>query len=125
MNFAMMILINLFCYYEYMDSQEKFDETSLSPKEDFYSELNLEGVSDEDYAHGQKVWEVFEINNFVEYHDQYVQSDTLLVVDVFGKFRDKCIEIYRLDPSHFLSAPGLAWQACLKNKCKFRIINRH
>ena len=125
MNFAMMILINLFCYYEYMDSWEKFDETSLSPKEDFYSELNLEGVSDEDYAHGQKVWEVFEINNFVEYHDQYVQSDTLLVVDVFGKFRDKCIEIYRLDPSHFLSAPGLAWQACLKNKCKFRIINRH
>ena len=116
MNFAMMILINLFCYYEYMDSQEKFDETSLSPKEDFYSELNLEGVSDEDYAHGQKVWEVFEINNFVEYHDQYVQSDTLLVVDVFGKFRDKCIEIYRLDPSHFLSAPGLAWQACLKKQ---------
>ena len=71
MNFAMMILINLFCYYEYMDSWEKFDETSLSPKEDFYSELNLEGVSDEDYAHGQKVWEVLKINNFGEYHDQY------------------------------------------------------
>ena len=52
-----------------MNSWEKFDETSLSPKEDFYSELNLEGVSDEDYAHGQKVWEVLKINNFGEYHD--------------------------------------------------------
>ena len=44
----------------------------------------------------------------------YVQSDTLLLADVFGNFRDKCIEIYELDPAHFLSAPGLAWQACLK-----------
>ena len=44
----------------------------------------------------------------------YVQTDTLLLVDLFEKFRDTCIEIYGLDPSHFLSAPGLAWQACLK-----------
>ena len=116
MNFAMMILINLFCYYEYMDSWEKFDETSLSPKEDFYSELNLEGVSDEDYAHARKVWEVIEINNRGECHDLYVQSDTLLLADVFEKFRDKCIEIYGLDPSHFLFAPGLGWQACLKKQ---------
>ena len=49
-----------------------------------------------------------------EYHDLYVQTDTLLLADVFGKFRDTCIEIYGLDPSRFLSAPGLAWQACLK-----------
>ena len=51
-----------------------------------------------------------------DYHDLYVQTDTLLLADVFEKFRDKCIEIYGLDPSYFLSAPGLAWQACLKNK---------
>ena len=44
----------------------------------------------------------------------YVQSDTLLLADVFENFRDKCIEIYELDPAHFVSAPGLAWQACLK-----------
>ena len=44
----------------------------------------------------------------------HVQSDTLLLADVFENFRRKCIEIYELDPSHFLSAPGLAWQACLK-----------
>ena len=108
-----------------MDSWEKFDETTLPPKEDFYSELNLESINGEDYAHAQKVWEVFEINNRGKYHDFYVQSDTLLLADVFEKFRDTCIEIYGLDPSHFLSPPGLAWQACLKkNRCEFRIINR-
>ena len=97
-----------------MDSWEKFDENTLPPKEDFYSELNLEGISDENYAHAQKVWEVFEIRNRGEYHDLYVQSDTLLLADAFESFRDTCIEIYRLDPLHFLSAPGLAWQVCLQ-----------
>ena len=49
-----------------------------------------------------------------DYHDLYVQTDTLLLADVFEIFSDKCIEIYELDPSYFYSAPGLAWQACLK-----------
>ena len=97
-----------------MDNWEKFDETSLPPKEDLYSELNLEGISDEDYAHAQKVWDVFEIKNQVEYHDLYVQSDTLLLADVFDNFRNMCLEIYELDPVYFVSAPGLAWQPCLK-----------
>ena len=57
-----------------------------------------------------------EINNCGEYHDLYVQRDTLLLADMFEKFRDKCIKIYRLDPSHFLSAPGLEWQGCLKKQ---------
>ena len=100
--------------YEYMDSWGKFNEKSLPPKKDFYSELTLEDITYKDYAHAQKVWEVFEIKNLGEYHDLYVQSDTLLLADVFEKFRDKCIEIYGLDPSYFYSAPGLAWQACLK-----------
>ena len=80
----------------------------------FYSELNNERFTDEDYAHAQKVWSTFNIKHLVEYHDLYVQSDTALLADVFENFRDKCIEIYELDPAHFLSAPGLAWQACLK-----------
>ena len=62
----------------------------------------------------QKVWEVVKIKNLGEYHDLYVQSDTSLLADVFENFRDKCIEIYELDPAYFLSTPGLAWQACLK-----------
>ena len=49
-----------------------------------------------------------------DYHDLYVQTDTLLLADIFEKFKEKCIEIYGLDPSYFFSAPRLAWQACLK-----------
>ena len=90
-----------------MDSWEIFNETSLPPKKSFYSELNLAEVSDKDYLHAQKVWDVFEIRNLGEYHDLYVQTDTSLLADVFEKFRDADIEIYGLDPSHFLSTLGL------------------
>ena len=97
--------------YQYMDSWERFNETQLPPKKAFYSELNLEDITDKDYNHAEKVWEVFGMNNLGEYHDLYVQCDILLLADVFEKFRDTCIEIYGLDPSHFLSAPGLASRA--------------
>ena len=90
--------------YENMDNWEKFDETALPLKEAFYSNLNLEDISDEDYAHAQKVWDVFEINNLGEYHDLYVQSDALLLADVYENFRNMCIDIYELDPVHFMSA---------------------
>ena len=100
--------------YEHMDSWQRFSETKLPDKESFYSELNLENVTDEDYMHAQKVWDVFEIENLGEYHDLYVQSDTLLLTDGFEKCGETCVEIYQLDPAHFLSALGLAWQACLK-----------
>ena len=102
-----------FYAYEYMNSWEKFDENSLSPKEDFYSELNLEDITDKDYSHAQKVFEEF-FTDIGEYHNLYVQSDTLLLADLFEKFRNKCLEIYELDPIYFVSAPGLAWQTCLK-----------
>ena len=92
----------------------KFDETTLPPKEGFYNNLNLENISDEDCAHAQKVWEVFGIKNRGEYHDLYVQSDTLLLADLFENFRNMCLEIYELDPTYFVSAPGLEWQASLK-----------
>ena len=97
-----------------MDSWEKFDETTLPPKKSFHSNSNLEDISDEDYAHAQKVWGVFEIKNLGKYHNLYAQTDTFLLVDVFENFRNKSIEIYGLDPLYHVSAPGLAWQACLK-----------
>ena len=100
--------------YEYMDSWKRFKEESLPDKEYFYSELNQEHITDEDYIHAQKVWSTLNIKSLGEYHDLYVQSDTALLADLFENFRDKCIEIYRLDPAHFLSAPGQAWPACLK-----------
>ena len=64
--------------------------------------------------HVTKVWKAFEIKNLDEYHDLYVQCDTFLLAGAFENFRNKCIEIYKLDRAHFLSTPGLAWQACLK-----------
>ena len=81
---------------------------------DFYSELNLEGISDAHYEHVKKIWEAFEIQNLGKYHDLYVQCDTFLLTNVFENIRNKCIEIYELDPANCLSAPGLAWQECLK-----------
>ena len=108
--------------YEYMDRRERFKEESLPDKEHFNSELNKEYVTDEDYAHAQIVWDTFNIKNLGKYHELYVQSDTALLADVFENFRDKCIEIYDLDTAHFLTAPGLAWQACLKkNRSKIRV----
>ena len=100
--------------YEYMDNWERFNETLLPSKESFYSNLNMENIDDTDYRHGNNVFKRFKLNNLGEYNDLYVQSDTLLLADVFENFRNKCLEIYELDPAHFLSLPGLAWQACLK-----------
>ena len=90
-----------------MNIWERFDETILPNKKVFYSELYLEDITDEDHIHAQNVFQEFKIKNLVEYHDLYVQSDTLLLADVFENFRNKCIEIYELDPNYFLSAPGL------------------
>ena len=84
------------------------------PKKSFYSELNLEDISDKDYLHAQKVWDVFEIRNLGEYHNLYVKTDASLLADVIENFRNICLEKYQFDPSHFLSSPGLAWQSSLK-----------
>ena len=97
-----------------MDNWERFDETSLPNKESFYSNLNMENIDDIDYRHGNNVFKRFKLKNLGEYHDLYVQSDTLLLADVFENFRKTCLKVYELDPAHFLSLPGLAWQACLK-----------
>ena len=74
----------------------------------------MEDTDDIDYRHGNNVFNKFKSNNLGDYHDLYVQSDTLLLADVFENFRDMCLKWYELDPAHFLSLPGLAWQACLK-----------
>ena len=99
-----------------MDSWERFNEKSLPDKKAFYSELYLEDITDEDYAHAQKIFKEFGLRNLGDYHDWYVQCDTLLLADVFENFRNKCIEIYDFDPAHFLSEPGLAWQASLRKQ---------
>ena len=95
-----------------MDDLEKFNETSLHKKY-FYSNLNMEHI-DVDYAHAKRGCKDFEVENLEEYHDLYIQSNTLLLADVFENFRNMCIKIYEHDRAKFLSAPGLAWQATLK-----------
>ena len=97
-----------------MDSWERFNETSLPDKEAFYSNLNIEDITDADYKHAKTVFKNLIDKNLGDYHDLYVQSDTLLLADVFENFRNMCIKVYELDPAHFLPARGLAWQACLK-----------
>ena len=97
-----------------MDTCERFSEILLPSKEDFYSNLNIEDISDIDYRHANNVFKRFKLENLGDYHNLYVQSDTLLLADLFNNFRDMCIKEYELDPAHILSLPGLAWQAYLK-----------
>ena len=97
-----------------MDSWKRLNESSLPNKKTFYSEMYLEDITDKDYTDAQKVFEELGLKSKGDYHDLFVQSYTLFFADLFENYRNKCIEIYELDPAHLLSAPGLAWQACLK-----------
>ena len=67
-----------------------------------------------DYRHDNNVFKIFKLKKLGEHHDLYVQSDTLLLADVFENFRNACLKVYELDPAHFLSLPGFFWQTCLK-----------
>ena len=114
LNKFVMLLIKGVYPYEYMDGWDKFNEKSIPSKESFYSSLTMENITEMDYIDANNIFKTFKINNLRDYHDLYVKSDTLLLVDVFENFRKACIETYELDPAHFISLPGLAWQACLK-----------
>ena len=100
--------------YEYIDILERFDEELLADKEAFYSSLKMEGITDVDYRHVKEIFKNFNNKNLCDYRGLYVQSDTLLLADVFENFRNKCIKIYELDPANSLVLPGLACKDCLK-----------
>ena len=100
--------------YDYMDSFDKFNKTELPTKEEFYSMLMDEHISDEDYTHAKNVWNTFKLQTMGEYHDLYLKSDILLSADVFENFRRTCIKYYKLDPCHYFTSPGLSWDAMLK-----------
>ena len=100
--------------YDYVSSIEKLSETQLPPKEEFYSKLNDEFISDDDYQHAINVWNTFNCKTIRDYHDLYLKSDVLLLADVFENFRATCLCHYKLDPAHYYTSPGLAWDACLK-----------
>ena len=100
--------------YDFMDSFEKFNKTELPTKEEFYSVLNNEHITDKQYEHAQNVWNTFKLKSMGEYHDLYLKTDVLLLVDVFENFRKTCIQYYKLDPCHYFTSPGLSWDAMLK-----------
>ena len=100
--------------YDYVTSIVKFKETKLPPKEAFYSKLYDEEISDEDYQHALNVWNTFKCQTLQDYHDLYLKTDVLLLADVFENFRKTSLKYYKLDPCHYYTVPGLAWDVCLK-----------
>ncbi|XP_065650901.1 uncharacterized protein LOC136079114 [Hydra vulgaris] len=110
--------------YDWVDSVDKFNETQLPPKELFFSKLNNEDISDDDYSHAQTVWNEFHCKTFKDYHDLYNVSDVLLLTDVFKNFIDVCMNCYKLDPAWYYTSPGLAWDAALKKtKVKLELLS--
>ena len=100
--------------YEYMNTEEKFNDTKPPPQKAFNSKLSGKGISNKNYNHVWNVWNTFKMKTFKEYHELYNITDVLLLADVFENFRDLCLKIYGLDPVYYFTAPGLAWDACLK-----------
>ena len=100
--------------YEFMDTEEKFNNTKLPPREAFYSKLSGKGITEKNYKHACNVWNTFKMKTFKDYHKLYNETDVLLLADVFENFRNLCLKIYKLDPVYYYTAPGLAWDACLK-----------
>ena len=100
--------------YEYFDSFHRFDEKQLPPIQEFYSSIKKENISDEDYAHAQKVFLEFNMLSLADYHNLYVRTDVLLLADVFESFRNVSLAQYELDPCHFYTSPGLSWSSLLK-----------
>ena len=100
--------------YDYVSNLKKFSETQLPPREEFYSKLNDEHISEEDFYHAIRVWDTLNCKTIRDYHDLYLKSDVLLLADVFENFRKTCLKHYNLDPAYYYTSPGLAWDACLK-----------
>ena len=101
--------------YSFMDGWDKFElTTKVLKKEDFTNDLTGEEIKDKDFEFYTSVCETLDIKTLGEYHDLYLKTDVLLLADVFENFRKMCMDYYELDPCHYFSAPGLAWDACLK-----------
>ena len=104
--------------YEYMDSFKRFSGEKLPDKECFYSfakdgttddngkKLDVH-ISNEDYLMCRKIWKKFNMKNMGYDHNRYFKKDVLLLVDIFEKFFDTCLQFYKLDPCHYFSSPGI------------------
>ena len=100
--------------YPYMDSFSKFEETSLPPKEAFRNDLTGDDITEEQYDFAQQVWFTMDCETLGDYHDIYLYQDIFLLAHIFEQFRAVCLKNYDLDPAHYYTVPGLAWDAALK-----------
>lgn len=100
--------------YRYLDEFTKLNETELPEREQFYNDLTDEHITLTEYERAKSVWNLFECKTIGEYSDIYLQSDTLLLADIFENFRHTCINTYKLDPAHYYTFPGLSFDACLR-----------
>jgi len=122
-NFDMLLREGVFPY-NWFTSLEKLDETQLPPKEAFHLKLNNSNIADDDFEHAITVCENFKMTTFHEYHDLYMKLDVSLLTDVFENFRSVRLKNYGLDPCSPFTAPGLAWDACLKKTdVKLELLN--
>ena len=109
--------------YTYFDSFDRFTEDNLPPKELYYNDLSMKHITDEDYDFAHKIWDTFKLQNLGGLHDLYMESDVVLLADIFENFRDFSLHKYELDPAHFCTAPSLSWSAALKyTKVKLDLI---
>lgn len=100
--------------YDYIDTLNKLRINKLPDKKYFFSKLTETHITDEDYSHAQRIWNIFKIQNLQEYSELYLKTDVLLLADIFENFRTSCIQIYKLDPAHYYTAPALSWDSMLK-----------
>ncbi|XP_060855588.1 uncharacterized protein LOC132933299 [Metopolophium dirhodum] len=100
--------------YEYVDSWSKLDNAFLPTKLQFYNSLTDENISNEDYIHAKNVWNTFDVKTLGEYSDLYLKTDVTILADVFENFRDICLSTLRIDPAHYMTAPGFAFDCMLK-----------
>ena len=100
--------------YEYVTGPEILRETCLPPREKFYSELNEEDISEEQYDRALEMWRRYDCKTMKDYHDLYLTLDVTLLADVFENFRDMALREYKLDPAHSWTVPGFAWNCALK-----------
>ena len=112
-----------------MDTFKRFGKEKLPDKKCFYSCVKdgttgdngkkLDGhISHEDYLTWKKIWNEFKMKNMGDYQDHYLKEDFLLLVDVFKKFIDTCLNFYGLDLCHYFSSSELSWDAMLKMTSK-------
>lgn len=102
--------------YEYTDSWEKLEETSLPSKEGFHSTLGEYGITDEDFKHAVTVWKHFGCGTYGEYSDLYLKVNVMLLTVVFENIHDICLTTYNLNPEYYYTAPGFSFDGILKHR---------